>query len=143
MNETLVLKKLGEIEAIAQELRGLIAAPAATIQVPRQGPWRRDMLEELWPQVRHLKGVVSLFALTAANAPDAVTYHEVLEASGLSDRQQGNEHARLSRVTRELFGRKTWPIQNWQDHRDGVMRYRMGATVADWWHTLAEKDGSA
>ncbi|MDQ6947253.1 MAG: hypothetical protein M3256_13520 [Actinomycetota bacterium] len=109
------------------------------IQVPRQGPWRRAMLHQLWPGVSHLPGVQALFATTSSAPNGVVAFSEIVRASGLEPRQQANEHARLSRVTHDLFKRKTWPIENWQ-HADGEMRYRMGATIAGWWRELVSAD---
>ena len=132
MNESQIIQRLDQIEELTTELRALLASDRESISVHGQGIWRRDMLEVLWPRVRHLTGVRALFALTAERAPAVVTYSELLQRSGLPDRQQANEHARLSRVARELFGKKVWPLEAWQDSRDGLMHYRMDVTMARW-----------
>ena len=56
-------------------------------------------------------------------------------ALGLDSKQQGNERARLSRTTSELFGAKTWPIENGQA-ANGEMLYRMPDTIAEWFRDL-------
>lgn len=110
------------------------------VQVPRQGRWTRTMLRQLWPRVSHLQGVRALFAVTAAAQNQPVTFTDVLKRSGLTEQQQRNEHARMTRVARELFGSKTWPIEAWQGPSQAggpaEMIYRMGSTVARWYRLL-------
>ena len=133
-------------QASAQRLEHALAVldGAEAVQIPRQGAWRRGMLEELWPRVRHLPGVRALFEVCASRAGQTVRYSDVLAVSGLDAVQQKNEHARLSRITGELFGDKRWPIENWQGSPvapggPAEMVYRMPATVAAWWHEIAHE----
>lgn len=144
MNESQIIRRLDQIEELTRQLRELLTSDQDAVVVPGQGTWRRDMLEALWPRVQHLRGVRALFSLTAERASSVVAFPELVDRSQLSDRQQANEHARLSRLTRELFGQKTWPIENWQSSRDGLMHYRMDKTVAGWWSeiTSADRTGS-
>jgi predicted TIM-barrel fold metal-dependent hydrolase len=117
-----------------------LEAEDITIQVLRQGPWTKHMLEQLWSSVDHLSGIQALFEVTAENQNQMVLFSQVRARSGLSPRQQANEHARMSRISTELFGRQTWPIENRQGSKQesGIaeMQYRMGATVAGWWRDL-------
>ncbi|WP_370325327.1 hypothetical protein [Euzebya sp.] len=137
MNSGQVERRLDEIERLTQELRELLSSRADVVHVHGQGSWRADMLALLWPRVAHLAGVRALFELCAARSPEDVTFAELVARSGLSERAQANEHARLSRVARELFTKKTWPIENWQDAREGIMHYRMDPVVARWWQEVA------
>ena len=112
------------------------------VQVPRQGRWTKTTLAQLWTQVQHLPGIDALFEVAASHPNEVITYTDVLEASRLSEMQQRNEHARMSRIAADLFGEKRWPIENWQGGVDSTaggkaeMRYRMGATVAGWWREI-------
>jgi len=110
------------------------------MEVPRQGRWTKAPLSQLWDKVRHLPGIVALFAETAAHPGEAVTFSAVTAHSGLSSMQQRNEHARMSRVTAEIFGTKRWPIENWQGPAGPTghseMLYRMDPAIAEWWKDL-------
>jgi hypothetical protein len=121
-----------------EQLRSALDAEA--IQVPRQGTWTRLMLAQTWERVHGLPGVCALFEITASRPGEVVTYSELLAHSGLDSKQQGNEHARLSRVTAELFGEKRWPIENWQGGKGpsntAEMLYRMPPTIAAWFNDL-------
>lgn len=138
-----VLNDLDKTRQRMKELLDDLDATAEAIQVPRQGRWTKAMVAQLWEVSRHLGGVATLFAVTAARPNKEVTFTEIMEASGLDEMQQRNEHARLSRLSAEIFGEKKWPIEAWQGpKRPGTdkaeMLYRMGGTVADWWLDIAE-----
>jgi hypothetical protein len=133
-----------EIRMLDQRLTRTLATLEGgfeVVQVPGEGAWTPAMLAQLWAAVNHLPGVVALFELTSSRPNEVFTFTELLEYSKLDPQQQSNEHARLSRLSRQLFGQKTWPIQNWQgsDKADGTrgqMQYRMGGSVAAWWAHL-------
>ena len=139
-----VVGALADVEAVKTKLTGLlddIDGTAFSVNIPRQGLWTREQVGLLWGRIRHLTGVRALFEVTVERAGVTVTFTEVLERSGLNERQQRNEHARLSRVAAELFGEKRWPIENWQgsyndDSGKSEMLYRMDPQVADWWRSL-------
>ena len=50
---------------------------------------------------------------------------------GISAIQLRNELAALSKLTKRLFGKITWPIQ-WKKEQ-GSFYYRMDDTIAGWW----------
>lgn len=139
MDKSAVLRRIDAMEQLLQDLRNDVLTDDSpeeeSVEIPRQGKWRRSMLAGLRPHIEHLPGVIALFDLTAERAPQQVTYADVIARSGLSDRAQRNDHARLSWVTKELFGAKTWPLE-WQQAGDGEMRYRMPASVARWWREV-------
>lgn len=133
MNQKSVLRRIDAMQQLLEDLRNDILADDSeeAAEVPGQGTWRRSMLSELHAHIQHLPGALALFDLTAECAPEWVTYGEILERSGLSDRDQRNEHIRLSWVTKRLFdGAKMWPVE-WAV--DGEMEYRMLPDVARWW----------
>ena len=55
---------------------------------------------------------------------------------GISAIQLRNELAALSKLTKRLFGRATWPIQ-WKKEQ-GTYYYRMDDTKARWWRDCRE-----
>lgn len=142
---SVVVGALADVTALREKLTGLLAdidGTAASVNIPRQGRWTREQVGLLWGKAKHLAGVRALFEVTAGKPGEKVTFTEVLQRSRLDERQQRNEHARLSRIAAELFGAKRWPIENWQSSYDGdkgkaEMIYRMDAQVADWWSDLA------
>ena len=131
---------LRDLEAFRHDLDG------DAIQVPRQGRWTRPMLAQTWERVHDLPGVRALFEITASRPGQVVTFTELIAHSGLAVKQQGNEHARLSRVTNEMFGEKRWPIENWQGSpgpNGAEMKYRMPATIAEWFRDLTRRRAAA
>jgi hypothetical protein len=143
-----VVEALAHIEAMRQRFAHLLADIEGTIgvQVPNQGRWTKDDVAALWTGVRHLQGAAALFEVTARHPNEAIAFDDVLAASGLTDQQQRSHHARISRISTGLFGGPRWPIQNWQGQprHDGKapMLYRMGGTVAEWWHEINEPASS-
>jgi hypothetical protein len=97
--------------------------------------WYQGMLVELYPHISHLAGVVALLDETAEYAPDYVTYAQVKARSGLSDREQRNAHAALTRTSVSVFGHKTWPLA-WQESAASEMRYWMPERIAEWWRAI-------
>lgn len=133
LNRADVVKHIDDLTLMLAKWREEIISEEDSVEVPGQSLWRPSMIEQLRPIIMHLKGVVALLDATSENPETAVTYQQVLSRSGLSDTQQRNEHARLTRISLELFGVRTWPIEAWQDASDGVMRYRASGLVAKWW----------
>ena len=122
------------LAAMLEELDG-----GEGVQVPRQGRWTKNRLNTFWTSVEHLPGVQALFATAAATPNQTVTFKDVLARSELGERQQRSEHARMTRIARELFNDKSWPIENFQGpptEHGAQMVYRMGETVAGWWQEI-------
>lgn len=139
MNKQSLLRRLEAIEQLLQDMRTDILADEVAkievVQVPGQGAWRRDMLVELYPHIEQLPGVLALMDLISEHAPESVSYAEIKQRSGLSDRQQRSDHAALTRIAKRIFDRRTWPFA-WRQTADGAMQYWMPARMADWWHEL-------
>lgn len=139
MSEASLLRRIDAMEQMLHDMRREILSAHVEdddlVQVPRQGAWYRGMLAELYPHVVDMPGVLALFNEAAEHAPEYVTYQQVRSRSGLSDRQQRNEHAALTRLSATVFGRKTWPLA-WQQAANGEMRYWMPARLAEWWRDL-------
>jgi hypothetical protein len=137
-----IVQAITDAESLLTRLTAVLAdidGDAESIHLQRQGRWTPEMVATLWPKVTHLDGVRALFTLTAERPDQAITFTELIARSGLPEQQQRNEHARLSRITAELFGEKRWPIENWQGNAPTAggkaeMMYRMSGTVAAWWH---------
>lgn len=134
-----LLRRIDAIDQLLQDMRNEVltddSAGEEIVQVAGQGAWRRQMVEELYPHIEHLRGVLALLDLAAEHAPEPVPYDEVKRCSGLTDRQQRNDHAALTRTATAIFGRKTWPVA-WQQASDGALRYWMPARMATWWREL-------
>jgi hypothetical protein len=133
---------LRRIDAMQQQLqdmkREVLADGAAedeVVQVTGQGAWRRPMLAELYSHVEHLRGVLALLDLTAERAPEPVSYEEIKRRSGLTDRQQRNDHAALTLASKKAFGGRIWPVA-WQQTAEGAMRYWMPSKMATWWKEI-------
>jgi hypothetical protein len=120
------------LEALLADVDG-----ADAVEVPRQGRWTKAAVQQLWDGSKHLPGVVALFEELAAHPGEDVSLDAVRERSGLDEKQQRNEHARMSRVSTSLFGAKRWPFRAWQGPAiaggKAGMVYRMDVTVAQWW----------
>ncbi len=139
MNKQNLLRRIDAIDQLLQDMRTEVLADGSAeeeiVQVTGQGAWRRQMIAELYPHIEHLRGVLALLDLTAEHAPEPVLYEEVKRRSGLTDRQQRNDHAALTRTATAVFGRRTWPVA-WQQASDGAMRYWMPVRMAAWWREL-------
>lgn len=135
MDKAAVLRRIDAMEQMLRDLRNDVLDEDEVVDLGRQGSWRFAMLNDLFPHVEHLPGAMALLDLTAERSPEVVTFGEVLERSGLSERRQSGDHSRLSWAARRLFDRKTWPLECWQA-ADGVMHYRMPTAIAEWWRTI-------
>ncbi|GAA3062984.1 hypothetical protein [Actinokineospora globicatena] len=135
---TVVVQAIKDAEALHLRLKGALAIldGEVTVDLGRQGTWTKGEVAALWEKSNHLPGVRSLFDITASRDGERVTFTELLAHSGLDGKQQGNEHARLSRVAADLFGAKRWPIENWQG-ASGEMIYRMRTEIAIWWREIS------
>lgn len=133
-----LLQTIKDLEIMRARLEVLLLDSGDSVLVPRQGRWTQQEVVDLWSRVSHLTGIRALFEVTSERAGESVTFSEVLERSGLTERQQRNEHARMSRLAAELFGAKRWPIENWQGPPQTTtgreeMLYRIHPTIATWW----------
>lgn len=103
-----------------------------SVAVPGQpGEWTEQMVHTLADELSY-PGVVALMDRCANSAGEWVNKADVEEAEAISPIQLRNELGALSKLTRRLFDRVTWPMQ-WRKDR-GKYHYRMDPVVADWWH---------
>lgn len=138
MDRTAVLRRIDALEQMLRDLRNDVLADeqdAETVDMGRQGTWSYSDLRALYPSIEHVAGVTALFDLAAERSPEIVTFREVLARSGLTEREQGSDHARLTWTAKRVLGRKAWPVDNWQA-ADGEMHYRMPTLIAGWWQAL-------
>ncbi|WP_407111767.1 hypothetical protein ACE1N8_25890 [Streptomyces sp. DSM 116494] len=141
-----VVAALTDVESLNAKLNGLLAAIDGTdtaVDLGRQGLWTKAQVALLWSKVNHLPGVRALFEATAERPDKKVMFTEILQRSGLPERQQSNEHAALSRISAQLFKGKRWPIENSQGGSDSTtgkaeMLYWMDSRVATWWRDIAQ-----
>ncbi|MFF3947153.1 hypothetical protein ACFYYN_20320 [Streptomyces sp. NPDC001902] len=141
-----VVAALADVESLNVKLTGLLAEIDGTdtaIDLGRQGLWTRAQLALLWSKVNHLPGVRALFEATAEHPDEKVRFTDILQRSGLPERQQSSEHAALSRISGQLFKEKRWPIENSQGGIDNAtgkaeMLYWMDSRVAAWWREITQ-----
>ncbi|MFF4547431.1 hypothetical protein ACFY1J_24915 [Streptomyces sp. NPDC001406] len=141
-----VVAALADLESSKTKLMGVLAQIDGTdtaIDLGRQGLWTKAQIALLWSKVNHLPGVRALFEATAERPDEKLTFSEILQRSGLPERQQSNEHAALSRISAQLFNEKRWPIENSQGGTDSAtgkaeMLYWMDSRVAAWWRDITQ-----
>ncbi|MFF4166303.1 hypothetical protein [Streptomyces sp. NPDC001741] len=141
-----VVAALVDLEALHDKLNGLLAdidGTGTAVDLGRQGLWTKAQVSLLWSRVNHLPGVRALFEVTAERPDEKITFKEVLQRSGLPERQQSNEHAALSRIAGQLFKEKRWPIENSQGSSNSKtgkaeMLYWMDSRIAEWWREVAK-----
>ncbi|MFD8767137.1 hypothetical protein ACFV03_51045 [Streptomyces mirabilis] len=139
-----VVAALADLESSKTKLMGVLAEIDGTdtaIDLGRQGLWTKAQVALLWSRANHLPGVRALFEATAERPNEKLTFSEILQRSGLAERQQSNEHAALSRISGQLFNEKRWPIENSQGGTDSAtgkaeMLYWMDSRVAAWWRDI-------
>jgi hypothetical protein len=138
MDRAAILRRIDAIEQLLADMRADLQVEDEleedSVEIPRQGTWRRRMLADLYPNIEHRPGVMALLDVAAENSPNQVPYGQVRARSGLSDRDQRNDHAALSTTTARLFPAKTWPLECWQASEE--MMYRMPVKIAAWWQEL-------
>ncbi|GAB2460199.1 hypothetical protein GCM10027162_64530 [Streptomyces incanus] len=141
-----VVAALADVESLHTKLNSLLADIDGTdvvVDLGRQGLWTKAQVSLLWSRVNHLPGVRALFEVTAERPDEKITFTEVIQRSGLQERQQSNEHAALSRISSHLFKEKRWPIDNSQGGSDSTtgkaeMLYWMDSRVAEWWRDITQ-----
>lgn len=105
------------------------------VAVPGQGDWTQTMVDSLADDLSY-PGVSALFARCAGSPGEWVVKSVVEDAEGISPVQLRNELSALSKLTRRLFGKVTWPLQYKKDQ--GKYYYRMDTQVAEWWLEAVE-----
>ena len=145
--------------AVHELLGQLNRAPAATIvpldtvrstpvigvedgvEVEDNGPWTLAMIRDLaaWTRLPLALGAIDV---VAAASPMPVAYHRLVEELATTHVELRGELISLTRLCRNLFKRKTWPMTARQGLAGGnEMGYVMRREVADWW--LAARGESA
>jgi hypothetical protein len=99
--------------------------------VEGQGPWQPAMVNRLHSTLR-LEGVIAVLDACAISPGTDVPMLEVATSIGMPPKQLAAQMGSLSKVTKKLFGRITWPISvRYQDGGQAI--YFMNRTVAVWW----------
>lgn len=118
---------------IEELVRYLEAQPEPAVVVDdRQGVWTQSMVETLRPEIeRRYTQAAQVFEAAAKASPELLRFREFAQESGLEGQQLGAELGAVSKTSRRLFGRVTWPMTV-RDTSDG-MTYQMPLQVAKWW----------
>ena len=101
-----------------------------TVAVPDQGEWTQKMTEQLAAEVTY-EGVLALIDRCGEKPGVWVPKSEVEESIGMDPLRLRNQLGALSKTTKRLFGRVTWPMQ-WKKDGDRYI-YKMDPTIAKWW----------
>jgi hypothetical protein len=106
-------------------------APAAAASSER--PWTRDEIHQLKRLTADNATVRALLEITSASPGTRVTFQEVYERAGRTYGQARADLAGLTRISRQRFGRETWPV-NVVQGSDKVLTYDAEPAVAQAWN---------
>ena len=109
------------------------AQPESGIVVDeRQGLWTESMVDSLRTEIeRRYTQAAQVFKAAAKASPDVLRFRDFARHSGLDGQQLSAELGGVSKASRRLFGRVTWPMTA-RDSSEG-MTYQMPLEVARWW----------
>jgi hypothetical protein len=100
-------------------------------EIEGQGSWRSAMVDRLRSNIR-LEGIIAVLDACAASPNTDVPMLEVATSIGMPSKQLAAQMGSLSKITKRLFGRITWPISvRYQDGGQAI--YSMNETIATWW----------
>ena len=131
--------QLGAVyEALARSMRD--GAPPSqkagagtedTVEVKGQGSWTKAMVAILEADLEY-PATRALFDMAAERAPRPVSFTEAAGKAGVEVKQLRAELGALSKITKRLFGTKTWPVSvKYGDAGDAS--YSMDQRLAKWW----------
>lgn len=135
---------LADVHALLGDRMAAKAGSADEVSdVEGQGPWQQAMVDRLHSIVR-LEGVIAVLDACALSPGTDVPMLDVATSIGMPSKQLAAQMGSLSKDTRRLFGRITWPMSvRYQDGGQAV--YVMNRAVAGWWlnaRHLAEQPDS-
>jgi hypothetical protein len=108
-----------------------LARMEETIEVQGQGPWTASMISRLDAELE-IPAVRTLITLIAKRAPMPLTFKEAVEATGAEARLLRAQVGSLTKTTKRLFERATWPMSvRYGEAGDAI--YSMVPRVAEWW----------
>lgn len=102
------------------------------VTVRGQGHWTESMVVMTAAEVQAYPGAAKLLEMVAERAPRTMEFTEGSEAAGVEKRQLRAELGALSKLTKRLFDRITWPISV-RYNGQGEASYSMDPQVAEWW----------
>lgn len=108
-----------------------LARVEETIEVQGQGPWTASMIIRLEADLE-TPAVRTLITLIAKRAPMPLTFKEAAKATGAEARLLRAQVGSLTKTTKRLFGRATWPMSV-RHGEAGDAIYSMVPRVAEWW----------
>jgi hypothetical protein len=130
-------RSMGESVIAGSSPVAVQASGAVAVQVPGQGKWTEAMVDRLEIDFGY-KATRMLFTMMAERAPRSVSFTEAVTEVGVERNKLRGELAALSKITKRLFGEKTWPC-SWKTSETGEIVYWMEPEVAKWWLRAAEK----
>lgn len=118
---------------IEELVRYLEAQPEPAVVVDeKQGVWTQSMVDMFRTEIeRRYTQAAQVFKAAAQASPELLRFREFAQQSGLEGQQLGAELGAVSKTSRRLFGRVTWPMTV-RDTSDG-MTYQMPLQIREWW----------
>ena len=118
---------------IEELVRYLEAQPEPAVVVDdKQGVWTQSMVNTLRSEIEsRYTQAAQVFKAAAKASPDLLRFREFVQESGLEGQQLSAELGAVSKTSRRLFGRVTWPMTP-RDTSEG-MTYQMPLQIAKWW----------
>ncbi len=117
---------------VVEELvRYLDRAGEPKISVPGQGDWTPSMIRTLKTEIARYPGAVAVANEAARQRGELVPLREVAQRYRINKQNISNDLSAMTKATRRLFGKKTWPYQA-VDTSQG-MSYIMQPEIAEWW----------
>ena len=101
------------------------------IEVQGQGRWTASGVSRLEADLE-IPAVRALITLVAQRAPMPLTFQEAVGATGAEARLLRAQVGSLTKTTKRLFGRPTWPMSV-RYGEAGEAIYSMVPRVAEWW----------
>jgi hypothetical protein len=104
-----------------------------SVDVPGNGRWNRDMVEQFRQEIAVYRGAVAAFEYAAHHAGSLVTLDEIEEECGFNRKQIAADLGAASKAARRLFGKVIWPMRAMQSNTG--MNYLMPREIASWWQS--------
>jgi hypothetical protein len=136
-----VYAALAESMAPAAEASEAATGDDEAVDVVGQGEWTAPMVARLESELTY-EATRALLTLAAQRAPRPITFSEAVESAGTTEIQLRAELAALTKITKRVFGKKTWPI-SYRYGDGGVAIYSMDPVIGEWWINATEGSGDA
>ena len=118
---------------IIRTLASALSAEELPSAAASERPWTRDEIHQLKRLTADNATVRALMEMTCASPGTRVTFQEVYERAARTYGQARADLAGLTRISRQRFGRETWPV-NVVQGPDKVLTYDAEPAFAQAWN---------